>query len=232
MDSESVLDYNFWPSFADLMLAFVFILVLVLFIFTGFLAVGTVDLSSVETNQENMINTVAEAYQTTPVELDEGLFGISTTNDTGNCDIRIRNEPTLQRITFSDHILFPQNYYTLNLKGRQVLRIVGDELKKQLSFIRDIQIQGHADPDPTDKHPSNLHLAAYRALGVFKFLQDSVGIDPAQNLMSATSYGEFKPVQRSQDDSLFNRRKLLYHNITTELKDKNRRIELLLFYRF
>ena len=68
--------------------------------------------------------------------------------------------------------------------------------------------------------------------GFSPFLEDSVGIDPAENLMSATSYGEFKPVQRSEGDFEFNRDKLLRYNLTPELKNRNRRIELLLFYRF
>ena len=110
-------------------------------------------------------------------------------------------------------------------------KLVGNKIKSNLDNIREIQIQGHADPDPPSL-PSNLHLAAWRAIEVFNFLQEQVPIDPAIHLMSATSFGEFKPVQRSIQDRFYNLDKLEMHNGTDELKAQNRRIEILLFYRF
>ena len=55
--------------------------------------------------------------------------------------------------------------------------------------------------------------------------------------MSATSFGEYKPVQRSTDDSTYTLEKLMEHNGMehdgdNKLKARNRRIEILLFYRF
>ncbi|MEN3332425.1 MAG: chemotaxis protein MotB [Blastocatellia bacterium] len=229
MDEENALDFSFWPSFADLMLALVLILVLVLFLVTAVIAVGTVNLSHVEKNQNDMITTLASSYGGKAKKISEKVFGISiTAPDT--FDVEIKNEPTLQQITFSTNILFRPDDYRLNPRGEEVLRTVGAALKQQLSHIREIQIQGHADPDTTTRFQSNTHLAAMRAIEVFRFLSDSVGIDPAEHLMSATSFGEFKPVQRSADDSQYNRDKLLEHNNTPDLKGRNRRIELLLFY--
>ena len=49
--------------------------------------------------------------------------------------------------------------------------------------------------------------------------------------MSATSFGEYKPVQRLMDDSTYTPEKLMKHNSTRALKAKNRRMEILLFYR-
>jgi flagellar motor protein MotB len=227
---DDVLDFNFWPSFADLMLALVLILVLVLFLVTAVISVGTVNLSHVEKNQMSMIHSIASGYASEPKELDKGVFGISI-NVPNNYDIQIRNEPTLQRITFSDRILFKPDDYKLNPEGEQVLRIVSAALKQQLPIIREIQIQGHADTAPTGRFPSNVHLAAFRAIEVYKFLQDSAAIDPAEHLMSATSFGEFKPVQRDKEGIEYHRETLLRNNITPELKAKNRRIELLLFYK-
>ena len=229
MDEESVFDFNFWPSFADLMLALVLILVLVLFLVTAVITLGTVNLSQVEKNQSDMINSIASSYGGKTKKLRENVFGISiTAPDT--YDVEIRNEPTLQEITFRDNVLFRSDDYRLNVRGEDILRIIGAALKQQLPLIKEIQIQGHADPDTTTRFPSNTHLAAMRAMEVVKFLQESVGIDPAEHLMSATSFGEFKPVQRSEDDK-YSRDKLREHNSTAELKGRNRRIELLLFYR-
>ena len=111
--------------------------------------------------------------------------------------ILIRNEATLQRYSFSDRILFEPDRYDLKEEGKETLQDVGSRNKKNLKDIKEIQIQGHADPDPPAYVPSNLHLGALRAIEVYKFLQHSIRIDPANHLMSATSFGEYKPVQRS-----------------------------------
>lgn len=228
---DDVLDFNFWPSFADLMLSIVLVLVLVIALVAGVLSIGNENLKQVKKNQENMVNTIASAYKTSPKKHSEreDVFHISTTNSSVY-DIEIRNEPALQRITFSDQILFMPDDYQLNKKGQEVLTVVGGALKQQLSIIRELQIQGHADTDATSRHTSNVHLAAFRSIEVYKFFQNSTGIDPAANLMSTTSFGEFKPVQRA-DDRQYNKEELKEHNSNPKLKADNRRIELLLFYR-
>lgn len=228
MEEQSVLDFNFWPSFADLMMALVLILVLVLFLFVAVVTVGTVNLGEVQKNQQNMIEAIGKSYGVEPVGLRQDVFGISSQHD-GTYDIEIRNEPTLQRITFSDKVLFSPDEYQINPQGQAVLRTVGVTLKQQLSLIREIQIQGHADTNPT-RFKANVYLAAWRAIEVFRFLQESAGIDPAEHLMSATSFGEFDPVPRAQAPGSYNRTRLAEDNGTPDLKSKNRRIELLLFY--
>jgi flagellar motor protein MotB len=230
LEHESTLDFNFWPSFADLMLALVLILVLVLFLVVAIISVGTINLSHVEKNQNEMIKKIASMYTSEAKELSADLYGISI-NRPGSYDIIIKNEPALQRITFSDNILFLPDDDQLNETGQRVLRVVGDSLKQQLSLIREIQIQGHADTAKTVRFRSNVYLASSRAISVYTFLQHSIGIDPAQHLMSANSFGEFKPIQRSEDDDTYDWQKIESNNSSLELKGKNRRIELLLFYR-
>ncbi|MBM3234753.1 hypothetical protein FJZ31_00465 [Candidatus Poribacteria bacterium] len=237
MKEEDVLDFNFWPSFADLMLSLVLILVLVVFIVRAVISAGTINLKHVQQNQMNMVQAIATEYGVESKEKSADLFSIPIQLESGkSSEILIRNEPTLQRFSFQDLILFPSGGYLLSDNGRKTLSIVGMKIKDQLSVIREIQIQGHADIDPiyrlNSKFRSNLELAAARAIAVFKYLQDSVGIDPAEHLMSATSFGEFKPVQRSDDDSTYNQGKLRGHNSSDELKDSNRRIEILLFYQY
>lgn len=220
---EDILDFNFWPSFSDLMLSLVLILVVVLFLFLSVITVGTVNLKHVKENQREMVQGIAAAYGVTPKEIRTNYFVIPA-------GIIIQNDPTLQRISFTDRILFPQDKHGLSETGKQTLTIIGQLLKKQLPVIREIQIQGHADTDKSRLYPTNLDLAALRAIEVFKYLQNEVGIDPAEHLMSATSFGEFKPVQRSDEDLFYNDLNLIKDNRTKSLKDRNRRIELLLFY--
>lgn len=230
MLDDEVLDFNFWPSFADLMLSLVLVLILLVAIVAGVLAFGNENLDKIKKNQENLISTVAAAYNTKPVTTEDKKLSKISTTDSDNYDIEIYNEPTLQRITFSDKILFRPDEYDLNSQGEEVMSIVGGALKRQLGDIREIQIQGHADTDATARYPSNFHLAALRAIEVFKFLQEKQEIDPAVHLMSATSFGEFKPVERSEDED-FNREELQNQNASIEQKAKNRRIEILLFYK-
>src|ERR1700716_3695311 len=99
-EENDILNFNFWPSFADLMLSLVFILVLILFLVTIVITAGTVNLGVVQRNQQNMIGEIAGAYQTEPVQLRPDVFGISTEHDRETQEVIIRNEPTLQRITF------------------------------------------------------------------------------------------------------------------------------------
>jgi hypothetical protein len=55
-------------------------------------------------------------------------------------------------------------------------------------------------------------------------------IDPAAHLMSATTFGEFNPVQRAGEKGAYDRDKLLRDNLDKGQRDNNRRVELLLFY--
>jgi flagellar motor protein MotB len=239
---EDIFSFNFWPSFADLMLSVVLILIIVIFVIYSVLSAGSVNLRHVEERQHTMIDELATSYGTTAKELatkangktakdsKTKFYAIYIDRDTIP-DVVVRNEPTLQRFSFGSHILFAKNGTELTDSGQQVLRSLGASLKKQLPLIREIQIQGHADPDTTRSYRSNLDLAALRAIEVYRFFQNAIGIDPAQHLMSATSFGEFKPVQRSDDDT-YSFKKLNAHNFTEAQKSQNRRIELLLFYRF
>jgi flagellar motor protein MotB len=238
---ENTLDFNFWPSFSDLMLTLVLILVIVVFaVIAAFSvgqveppSVGTVDLTEVEEKQLAIIHAIAAQYGVEPKEPETDSFVIPISLENGGyTEILIQNEATLQRYSFSDRILFEPDKYDLNEEGEKTLLIVGNQIKTNLNSISEIQIQGHADPDPPAFVPSNLHLAALRAIEVYTFLQEQIHIDPARHLMSATSFGEYKPVQRSIRDNIYTPEKLQKHNSTKALKAKNRRMEILLFYRF
>jgi len=229
---DSLLNFNFWPSFADLMLSIVLVLVLLLFLIAAVLAVG-VDIEPIKQRQQTMVHALAKAYKVNIDTVGQDFvlsFSKPQVSQQSN-DLIIRNDLDKQLLMFSDHVLFPPDVATLSPKGRVLLSVVGKTIKEQLNSLKEIQIQGHADTDPSTRFPSNLELAAARAIEVFQFFQDTIGIDPAFCLMSATSFGEFKPASRIADDSTFNRIKLAEANRDTSYKAQNRRVEVLLFYR-
>ena len=230
-EGEDLINFNFWPSFADMMLALVLVLCLTLFLVAAVMAVGTVNLKEVEGNEMSMINSIAGDYKVTAIRLPnkDNSYGIYFAGSK-EPDIEIQNDLSQQRITFSDKILFEPDHTEIKPEGEQVLLIVGAKVRTQLALIKEIQIQGHADTKPSGKFASNVELAAKRAIAVFGFLQDKVGIKPAEHLMSVTSFGEYKSVQRKAEAD-YNMDRLQADNVTDELRRRNRRIELVLIYR-
>jgi len=216
-------DFNFWPSFSDLMLAIVLILLIMLFAYTLYLQIGSINLKQVQDNQTELVNDIAGYYKVGPKKISDNIYSISG-------EIMISNELTLQRITFADNILFSKDDYKLSKQGESTLKTIGGLVKSRLGSIREIQIQGHADTDKSGRFASNLELASRRAIEVFKFLQEQASINPAEHLMSATTFGEYKPVSRSEVDLKYDETTLKEANIDEMKKKKNRRIELLLFY--
>jgi len=213
-----------------MMLCLVLILIVLLFIIIAGLTANTVNLEVVNNNQIEIINSIASSYGVKPVKTAGNTYGLSTTG-TGVNDIIIRNEPTMQRIIFTDHILFNSDEYYINPQGQEALSIVGQSLLQKLDLLSEIQIQGHADTNPSRRFSSNMQLASMRAVAVFEYMKNQVGIDPAENMMSATSFGEFKPVQREDGGLEYNETKLLEDNDSEQKRQSNRRIELLLIYK-
>ena len=64
--SSSLVSFNFWPSFADMMLVIVFVLVLILFVVLVVITAGSVNLQQVQESQKTIIDTIALAYETKP----------------------------------------------------------------------------------------------------------------------------------------------------------------------
>lgn len=228
LDNSSNLDFNFWPSFADSMLAVVFILVVIL-VFVA--QQGLTGLSDIRESQGIVVESITARYDGTLDTLQqsptESKYVIR--ND-GEPEVTVAQDVQLQRITFSGNVLFSQNDYRLTRRGEKVLQNVGESIQPQLSRVRQIQIEGHTDLFPTDQYPGgNLELGARRARSVFRFLEQQVGIDPVQHLMSTTSYGPYSPVGRSPGDD-YGREKLRKANDSEEKRRRNRRVELLLFY--
>jgi len=114
------------------------------------------------------------------------------------------------RLNVAQDILFASGSTSLNQSGIEVLRKVAKQIQK---LGHRVEIQGHTDNVPirasaASRYPTNWELAAARASVVVRLLA-SEGVDPT--LLSAVSYGEFKPVAS---------------NDTPEGRLRNRRIEI------
>lgn len=223
--------FNFWPSFTDLMLSLVLVVLIILFVVSKMIAAGTENLDKARESQkkiQNQIESQIGKNYSILVISDKSNEETSEKMLDNKADITIVNKLDRQTITFSDKILFDSGKSELKPAGYDVLKVVGPVVMNNLVNISEIQIQGHADIEDTDDY--NLTLASNRAIAVYKFLQTEVSVDPAKYLMSITSFGKYKPVGREAGQE-YDRAKLEKANIDAAAKAKNRRIEIVLFYK-
>ena len=226
MTDDHSYDFNFWPAFADLMLCLILILLLVI----GGAYFSSINIRSIQDKQKQI-----GLFLVTPNRFIQQFDGGTEIRDRqGRTVYRLvvdPNDPMLQTISFSDSLLFKADDYRLKEPdGKDALMDVGRILVSRLEDIAEIQIRGHADTHPTKNYTDNLELASRRANEVFRFLTQEVRIDPSQHLVSATSFGEFCPVQRKRD-APFDEDELEKSNDSDVLRQANRRIELVLFFR-
>lgn len=223
--------FNFWPSFTDLMLSFVLVVLIVLFVVSKMIAAGTENLDRARQSQQKIQTQIEQGinkqYKVLTLSDRDGT-DINKEMTNHPADVYIINKLDRQTITFSDKVLFDSGQSDIKPAGYEILNVVGPILANNLDNIGEIQIQGHADISFEDDF--NLQLAANRAIAVYKFLQVNVGIDPSQYLMSATSFGKYKPVGR-EAGSEYNYEKLQEANSDEALMARNRRIEIVLFYK-
>lgn len=115
-------------------------------------------------------------------------------------------------ITFLTEILFDSGKADIKQSGRDALDKVARVFSEK-DITQDIGVEGHTDNDPI-KHSgwkSNWELSTGRATSVLHYLVDQKGMDPEK--LSATGYGEYRPVAS---------------NSTSEGKQKNRRVEIII----
>ncbi len=228
LPDDDALGGAFWPAFADNMLALVFILVLVIFLVAAGIKAGSVDVAAALQNQEKVTQSLAAEMGGTLRS--DGGHSVQVCMG-ANCPITIVNDIQLQRITFSDRVLFDTGQHQLSPQGVEVLSFVARALSAHLDEIYKIQIEGHTDTIPATQYENgNLELGARRAISVYLFLTQIAGFNPAEHLVSATSYGEFSPPGRT-DVSTFDMARLQGANADEAARRNNRRVELLLFYR-
>jgi chemotaxis protein MotB len=142
---------------------------------------------------------IDELRSTFSQELDENSVRIE----------RLKNDI---RVDLSDDILYASGRADLTGKGREVIKKVASQLANSPYLIR---IIGNTDNVAitsrlAERFPTNWDLAAARAVGVVRLLQDE-GVNPEK--IEAVSRGEYYPVES---------------NDTAEGRGKNRRTEILL----
>ena len=190
----------------------------------------TVKLTSVRANLEENVNrlsdseaTLSQELATRQAALDEAQLEVSKLQSTyrelvddleaevQQGAIEIEQLRSGLRVVVADEILFASGSAELAARGRDVLSIVGQNIKK-LDYL--IDVQGHTDNVKIRKgnlkkrYPSNWELAGARASSVVRLFVD-LGIEGER--LQAISRAEFHPVA-SNDDS--------------ESRELNRRIEI------
>ncbi|MGB9662706.1 MAG: flagellar motor protein MotB [Moorellaceae bacterium] len=101
-------------------------------------------------------------------------------------------------ITMVETVLFPKGSAELTPHAREIIAKVGRILAPLPNFVR---VEGHTDtlPISTERFPSNWELASARALNVLHVLIAEAGIAPER--LSATSYGEYRPIAPNDSES-------------------------------
>jgi chemotaxis protein MotB len=117
-------------------------------------------------------------------------------------------------VSMVDRILFPSGEADISPEGVKILERVGKVLKTTEGKI--IRVEGHTDNVAISDRlkgtfPTNWELSTTRASNVVRFLQDTVGIDPAR--LQAVGLSEFHPIAS---------------NATVKGRSQNRRIEIAL----
>lgn len=115
-------------------------------------------------------------------------------------------------VSLVDRILFPSGEADITAEGVKILERIGNVLKTTEGKI--IRVEGHTDNVAISQRlqqrfPTNWELSTTRASNVVRFLQDSVGIEPARLL--AVGLSEFHPIAS---------------NATARGRSQNRRIEI------
>jgi chemotaxis protein MotB len=134
----------------------------------------------------------------------------------GRQDIRIVGD----RFVFQSDVLFesasaelsPEAMVQLADIGHALLEIAG-QIPPEINWI--LEVDGHTDRRPisTAAYPSNWELSLARAMSVVRFLVE-LGVPPES--LSAAGFGEFQPIDASDDEIAYRR------NRRIELKLTNR----------
>lgn len=193
------MSFSFWPSLTDVCL--IMLLVLILLIFVQIIAnTETFKLQKIREKQEQIERYIKESV------------GKEALND-----ISFSAQFEIQRIKFSDRVLFNKGSAKLENKGKLLLTQVGQVLKEYGKLYREIRIEGHTDKDPIHSklYPSNWELSSARATAVVKFFDVDVGIDPENGRLSSVGFSRYLPIDPGD---------------TEKAKSKNRRIEMAIYY--
>lgn len=192
---------NAWPAFVDAMIALILMIMFTIMIYFVSNTRWVRDLY-VKSRQERIELAVKERFTQ---EIAEG-------------SIRIATDGNLQRISFSNKLLFTEAEKELvEGAGTELLARLRDvfltELETDRNIFQQVDIEAHADPRRllrSSEYATNWDLSAARAAEVVKFfagneqqgrLQKAAGqdilLDPA--LFAATGYSLFRPPEEGRN---------------------------------
>lgn len=219
--------------FTDLMPALVATLLLMLVVSRLFFVEvmgGNVDLRRVCGAKQQIVRSLADSMQDTiDLSSERACRDIEIVLRGQGKSIRITNEPTSQRFSFEGDTIFEPSKAALLVGGEAVLRNFRSSIIPLQKAFDEVQILGHTDSDGDSR--TNLALGAQRAMTVYDQMVGTVGIDPVSTLVSVSSFGFYDPASR-RADMPFSWISLRDANSSELLKQKNRRIEILIKYKF
>lgn len=185
-------DVQIWPSYTDVAMNLVLILLIYLF---AQLVIATQTSASLVRVQQLQDALVSDLNSSLPAE----MRGDVTATPDGN----------LLKVTFSDRVLFNPGQEILLAKGKELLAVVGRVLKRHTAGFAELHVEGHTDTTPinTPRFSSNWPLSSARATEVVQFLQSQSGMEPG--LLTATGKSEYHPVDpRSTEEAKARNRRI------------------------
>jgi chemotaxis protein MotB len=98
-------------------------------------------------------------------------------------------------LRFKSDVTFDSGSAVLSAKASEVIRKIGPVLNSPDAASLEVKVVGHTDTQPIvrvrDKHPTNVHLSAHRAISVRDELVRS-GVQAGR--FQVAGYGEFRPI--------------------------------------
>lgn len=186
-------------------------------------------LIQVKKNQLAIIESVADEYSTDYYTIDSVNFSVPifSSAEAIRDTIRFTNNINIQKITFGEKLLFKSAEFDLQPTGERVIKRTLNSISDKLRYVKEIQIQGHTDNRGDEI--LNLQLGANRAIEVYNLIVKN-GISPLDIIISANSYGYYKPFSRTSSKLEFSQDDLDGSNDTEQKKSLNRRIEIVFIY--
>lgn len=189
-----------WPAMLDLITSTLMVFMLVTTLQLAF-GIDELEAALTRNKQERFLQQFREEFER---EIDRK-------------EISVERHLNFIQILFSDKVLFRSGDYRLQSAGRRLLgRCARVFTEAGGSGYEQIQVEGHTDNIPLDRstYPSNnWELSTARALSVVEFLS---GRNPSfTSVLSANGYSHYRPVA---------------DNSTQAGRDRNRRIEIRLFF--
>ena len=143
MEGDQSLDFNFWPSFADLRLSIVLILIFMTSIVMVESVQETWEANEIKEKQEQVAIKISNAYGIERPEGKEDYYWIKIPSENGfknRPDIEFRGKYHLQSIIFYDTLLFSTGKWELGEAGKDAIQKVGSVLLANLNDIESIEI--------------------------------------------------------------------------------------------